>query len=90
MRRWWSACRGVGEAVVARGGRWGRDGGLAWGSGQRLVRLTVQLCVWQAAAFIAELLAHASVEVGQRWDVHRPEGDKDMRYPKSDHRHNWR
>ena len=55
-----------------------------------MVRLTVQLCVWQAAAFIAELLAHASVEVGQRWDVHRPEGDKDMSYPQSDHRHNWR
>jgi len=40
-------------------------------------------------AFIAELLGAVEVELGQPWWVHLEEGEKDTRYPKSDHRHNF-
>jgi len=40
-------------------------------------------------AFIAELLGAVEVELGQVWWMHLEEGDKDLAYPKTDHRHHF-
>ena len=44
----------------------------------------------QDGAFIASLLEWQPVTLGQSWFVHREEGDKDLSYDPSDHRHHWR
>ena len=44
----------------------------------------------QDGAFIASLLESHQVKLGQRWFVHREEGQKDLSYDPSDYQHHWR
>lgn len=41
-------------------------------------------------AFIAGLIDSEAVVSGQVWWVHRPEGEEDLAFEPSDHRHRWR